>query len=591
MSDNPEVNSFLYFSKIMEKISQISGRLEITDILSSYYSSIISKKKDDLIYVLYLCTHTIYPEYQNQQLNLGEKIIFDVLKESTGKTTQHLKSEYCKTGDFGTIGMTYRIKRLFISKKTLGVKDVVEGLRNISEINGVKSRTSKMRKMLDLISLCSPIEVKFMFRLFEENLKIKFRPKTVLTALAKVFDDSYMDKIKEAYNRRPDLEQLTKVILEKGISSLDSDFDIVPGIPLKPMLAQPTKNISSAFKRVENHKFTCENKYDGERIQIHRHNKKMTLYSRNLENTSDKYSDVIIKSNTDKDFVIDGEVVAYDPNLKKILSFQKLSTRRRKDFSKGEGVNICVFVFDILFFDGKELINKTLEERREVLYREFSEVEGQFYFSEHINCENIEEIDEFFKMSCSGNYEGIMIKILGEGSNYIPSLRCNSWIKLKKDYIDNASDSFDLVVIGAYYGKGKRTGWYGGFLLASYNEEDEIFETVCKIGTGFDDSTLNKLYEELNNFVVSTPSSVRYKDQTKPDVWISPKFVWEVKAAAVSVSPIYCCGLYEDKGYSLRFPRFLKEREDKKATDATTSNQIIMNYKEYEQEGKAGEEI
>lgn len=483
---------------------------------------------------------------------------------------------------FGIIGMSYRTKQLFISKKILYVRDVINGLRSISEISGVKSRATKIRKMLEMVSLCTPIETKFIFRLFEENLKIKFGPKTVLAALANVFDSSYVDKIKEAYNRRPDLEQLVSCILESGITTLDFDFNIVPGIPLKPMLAQPTKNIATAFKRVENFKFTCENKYDGERIQIHRHNNKITLYSRNLENTTQKYSDINIKSINDKDFVVDGEVVAYDRKEKKILSFQKLSTRKRKDFTNGMGVDICVFVFDILFFDGIDLINKTLEERRKILYEEFTEIEGQFAFSEHIDCQNIEEIDEFFKKSSSENYEGIMIKILGEGSNYIPSQRCNSWIKLKKDYIENASDSFDLVVIGAYYGKGKRTGFYGGFLLATYNDHDEVYETVCKIGTGFDDATFAKLYEELNNFVVSAPKSVRFKDQTKPDVWIDPKFVWEIKAAAVSVSPIYCCGINEDKGFSLRFPRFIRERDDKNSTDATTSNQIILNYKEYE---------
>lgn len=592
MENEIKPNSFLYFSKIMEKISQRSGRIEIQDMLTEYFRDVISINKNDLIYVIYLCTHTIYPEYKNQQLNLGEKILFDVLKECTSKDITILKKEYTKIGDFGTIGMTYRTRQLFISKKTLSAKDVVYALREIAEISGIKSRIYKIRKMLDLISLCTPIEIKFLFRLFEENLKVKFALKTVLAAFAKLYDSAYIDKIKEAYNRRPDIEQLVIEILTNGISTVDTNFNIEPGIPLKPMLAQPTKNISTAFKRVENKKFTCENKYDGERIQIHRHNNQMTLYSRNLENTTDKYFDIIIKSNTDKDFVIDGEVVAYDPEQKKILTFQKLSTRKRKDFSKKETVNVCVFVFDILYFDGLELINKSLEDRRAILHKEFTEVEGKFFFSEFKDCENIEEVDEFFRQSINSQYEGIMIKLLGDGSNYIPSQRCNSWIKLKKDYIESGSDSFDLVVVGAYYGKGKRTGWYGGFLLASYNENDEMFETVCKIGTGFDDSLLSKLYEEVNNHVVSIPSRVKYKEQTKPDVWITPKFVWEIKAAAVSASPIYCCGIdIEEKGFSLRFPRFLNEREDKDVTDATTSLQIVMNYKEYEGESKVLDDI
>ena len=211
------------------------------------------------------------------------------------------------------------------------------------------------------------------------------------------------------------------------------------------------------------------------------------------------------------------------------------------------------------------MINKSLENRREVLYSEFEEIKGKFQFSEYINCSNIDEIEDFFTKSLTGNYEGIMIKTLDDSSKYLPSERSNSWIKLKKDYIDNVSDTFDLVVIGAYYGKGKRTGWYGGFLLASYDNENEVFETICKIGTGFDELTLSRLYEE----------------QTIPDIWIKPHIVWEIKAAAVSPSPIYSCGIQNDsKGYSLRFPRFLRERNDKKCTDATSSKQITLIYSE-----------
>ncbi|KAK6089427.1 hypothetical protein P3W45_001564 [Vairimorpha bombi] len=551
MDSSTPSNSFLLFSKTMEKISVISGRLEIQDKLTEYFRSVISDNKQDLINVIYLCTCTVYPEYKNQRLNLGDKIIYDVLTECTSKKLANLKKEYRKEGDFGTIAMKYRASQLFISKRTLSVKDVVNGLRNISEISGTNSKTLKIRKMLEMVAICSPIETKYLFRLFEERLNVKVAFKTVLIALSKVYDDSCENKIKEAYHRRPDLEQLVSIILEKGVKDLDTDFIIEPGIPLKPMLAQPSKNISTAFKRVENKKFTCENKYDGERIQIHRFNDKTVIYSRNLENTSSKYGDIAIKSNNDKDFVIDGEVVAYDVVNKKILPFQ---------------------VF---------LIDRSLEERRKVLYEEFEKIDNKFYFSEHIDCENIEEIEDFFIKSKVENYEGIMIKVLGDGSKYMPSQRSNSWIKLKKDYIDSGSDSFDLVVIGAYFGKGKRTGWYGGFLLASYNDNDEVYETVCKIGTGFDENTLSRLYEELNNFVVEFPKNVRFKDQTKPDVWISPKYVWEVKAAAVSVSPIYCCGMqHESKGFSLRFPRFLRERDDKTNTDATTSSQIILNYNE-----------
>lgn len=581
MADKP-LNTFLRFSEVMEKISCISGRLEIQSILSEYFKEVTGNNEGDLVYAVYLSTATFYPEYRNKQLNIGDKIIYDVLSECTGKKVATLKKEYAKEGDYGSIGMKYRAPQLFISQRRLNIKDVVDKLREIAEMSGVKSKSMKIRKMLEMVSICSPLETKYIFRIFEEKLKVKIAFSTVLISLAKMFPGDHVEEVKSAYHRRPDIQQLVDTILKEGIDDLTDSFGMIPGIPLKPMLAQPSKNLSSAYKKVENNTFTCEYKYDGERVQIHNHKGSLTIYSRNLEESTSKYIDIKVSSKDKRDFIIDGEVVAYDATSKKILSFQTLSTRKRKDADENSiSVKVCVYVFDILFFDGVNLIDRTLKERREVLYKEFEEVEDKFYFSEHIDCKNVEEIDDFFRKACESNYEGIMIKQLEEGSTYLPSQRSNSWIKLKKDYIDNGGDSFDLVVIGAYYGKGKRTGVYGGFLLASYNDAEGVFETVCKIGTGFPDDVLSKFYEELNNYVVEFPKDIRYKDQTRPDVWIKPKLVWEVKAAGVSSSPVYCSGMdRESKGLSLRFPRFIKERDDKGPEDCTTSDQIYFMYKE-----------
>ncbi|KAF9762826.1 DNA ligase 1 [Nosema granulosis] len=574
MDKKPEA-LFVHFAERMERISFLKGRLEIQSTLTEYFKEV----EDDLVYAVYLATTTFFPEYKNKQLNIGDKIIYDVLSESTGLKVTTLRKEYAKEGDFGTIGMLHRAPQLFISPRRLSLKDVVCKLREVADISGTKSKTLKMRKMLEMVAICSPLEIKYIFRIFEEKLKVKIAFSTVLTSLAKMYPGEHVENVKGAYYRRPDIELLIRTISEKGIENLSESFGMVPGIPLKPMLAQPTKDVSTAYKKVENKLFTCEYKYDGERVQIHSHNGMISIYSRNLEESTVKFGDVKVVSKNQKDFIIDGEVVAYDVENKKILSFQTLSTRKRKDTN--EVVKVCIFVFDILFFDGVNLIEKSLRERREILYNEFEEIESKFYFSEHLDCKSVEEIDGFFQKSCEQNYEGIMIKLLEEGSTYLPSQRSNSWIKLKKDYIDNGGDSFDLVVVGAYYGKGKRTGVYGGFLLASFNDSEGVFETVCKIGTGFSEENLSKLYEELNNYVTEVPKDIRYKDQTKPDVWISPKLVWEVKAAGVSLSPVYCSGIdNESRGLSLRFPRFIRSRDDKGPEDGTTSDQIYSMYRE-----------
>ncbi|EOB11459.1 DNA ligase [Nosema bombycis CQ1] len=624
MADN---NSFLLFSETMERINNTSSRLQIQDILSNYY---LSLDGSSLIYAVYLSTSTFYPEYKNIQLNIGDKIIMDILSECTGLKKANLKKEFSKVGDYGIIGMKYRTPQLFISKKKLNVKEVVMKMREISEINGMKSKEMKSRKMLEMVAICSPLETKYIFRLFEEKLKVKISFSTVLISLSKVFggikkvdgcskengskvdndgnDDNtltpinFQNEVKDAYHRKPDLELLVKFLQEEGINNL-INFTMTPGIPLKPMLATPSKDVSSAYKKVENSKFTCEFKYDGERVQIHSSKNCSRTFSRNLEDNSEKYPDIKIKSKNNKDYILDGEVVAYDKENKKIMSFQELSTRKRKANKKESGsknnelssssniplnttatssfknVNICVFIFDCLYFDGLSLINKPLEFRRQILRNEFEEIENVLYFSEFKDCSNTEEIEDFFKKACDGNYEGIMIKQLN--SNYIPSQRSNSWIKLKKDYIDQLGDSFDLIVIGAYYGKGKRAGVYGGFLLGSYNKEDCIYESICKIGTGFSEEDLQIISEEINNKIVNNNFNLKVKDQIKPDVWVKPELVWEIKAAGVSLSPIYSCYIKEgDKGLSLRFPRFIRSRKDKKAEEGTSSEEIYKVYKE-----------
>ena len=347
------------------------------------------------------------------------------------------------------------------------------------------------------------------------------------------------------------------------------------------MLAQPSKNLTAAFSKVENDNFVSEFKYDGERVQIHHFDGKTTIFSRNSENLTEKYPDIASLNINEKSFILDGEVVAYDNG--KILSFQTLSTRKRKNVDKIE-VGVCVFAFDLLFYDSEELVLQPLSARREILKSNFTEISDKLKMADGVECASVEDIDAHLKTALQSNCEGVMLKLLG--SIYKPSHRTNKWVKVKKDYLDALGDSLDLVVIGAFYGKGKRTGNFGGFLLAVYDDEEDMFRTCCKIGTGFSDENLQLFYEQLSPLITANTARIVYNERTvKPDVWIEPKLVWEVKAASLSLSPVHSARSL-DKGISLRFPRFIKERFDKRAEDATTSNQILRMYNE----NKGGEE-
>ena len=241
------------------------------------------------------------------------------------------------------------------------------------------------------------------------------------------------------------------------------------------------------------------------------------------------------------------------------------------------------------------MVEKTLRERRELLRGAFSEVESEFCFAQYGNTNELEEIQILLDESVKASCEGLMVKMLDSAeSSYEPSKRSQNWLKVKKDYLSGVGDSLDLVVLGAYYGKGKRTSVYGAFLLACYNSSKQIYETVCNIGTGFSEAILEELHSKLSESTIDKPKPFYSHSQVpkdQPDVWFEPRFVWEVKTADLTLSPRYKAGAdalndASGKGISLRFPRFIKQRDDKKTEEATGSRMVVEMYQKQESVGK-----
>lgn len=241
------------------------------------------------------------------------------------------------------------------------------------------------------------------------------------------------------------------------------------------------------------------------------------------------------------------------------------------------------------------MVNKPFRERRELLQKSFAEVEGEFAFARYDDINRLEEIQTLLDESVKASCEGLMVKMLdGPESNYEPSRRSQNWLKIKKDYLSGVGDSLDLVVVGAYFGKGKRTSVYGAFLLACYNPSTQNYESLCNIGTGFSEAVLEELHSSLKEHVIERPKpfyahSTGNKDQ--PDVWFEPRFVWEVKTADLTLSPRYKAAADQlttggGKGVSLRFPRFIRQRDDKTPDQATTSRQIAEMYQKQESVSK-----
>ncbi|KAF2447557.1 ATP-dependent DNA ligase [Karstenula rhodostoma CBS 690.94] len=634
------------------KIEMTTKRLEILAHCSLFLRQVLRLTPQDLLPTTLLMINKLAADYAGIELGIGESLIMKAISESTGRSLQHIKNEQNEIGDLGLVAAKSRSKQPTMFKpKALTVAGVHKGLMAIATIEGQGAQGRKVDGIKKLLSAADahtagkavdiekdkggPSEAKFIVRTLEGKLRLGLAERTVVVALSqamKFHEMSQDDKIpsttdlaqaesilKSVYSELPSYEVIIPAMLEHGLSNLKDNCQLQPGVPLKPMLAKPTKSITEVLDRFEGKDFTCEYKYDGERAQIHfvAHDAEMemataapaagksdkgvsNIFSRNSEDLSKKYPDILAKLPTwlkegTKSFVLDCETVAWDIAEKRVLPFQQLQTRKRKDVKAEDiTVKVCVFAFDILYLNGEALVNKSLRERREHLLGAFKAVEGEFAFAKFGNTNELEEIQVLLEDSVKSGCEGLMVKMLdGQESSYEPSKRSQNWLKVKKDYLAGVGDSLDLVVLGAYYGKGKRTSWYGAFLLACYNPGTEKYESVCNIGTGFSEAILETLHKQLSEIVINRPKpfythSSGNKDQ--PDVWFEPRYVWEVKTADLTLSPRYKAAADEvaggGKGVSLRFPRFIKEREDKKPDMASTSRMIAEMYSRQESVSK-----
>lgn len=619
--DLAEGNKLPYsaLTNTLEKIEHESSRLKITALVSEFFLETLEQYRlpDKLVKIVYLCINRLGPDYEpDLELGLGETLLIKAISECYGRAPAHIKKDYHEVGDLGLVAQKSRSGQPTMFKPApLDVETVFENLTKIAKATGKDSQAKKVGIIHRMLTACDlkSNEAKFLIRSLEGKLRVGLAEKTVLVALAqallqyekkgeRVLPSTLLkaeDTIKEAFSLVPNYEIVIRKSFEHGILNLLDHCSLTPGVPLKPMLAKPTKSVGEILDRFQGQEFTCEYKYDGERAQVHLLEDGMVrIYSRNSEDMSERYPDLvgIIKdfikktdddtsSKTPTSLILDCEAVAWDREAKKILPFQVLSTRKRKDVSEDSiKVHICLFAFDLLYHNGTSLITKSLQERRDILFNNFQTIDGKFQFATYKNSSDLDELQAFLDQSVKDSCEGLMVKMLhGSESFYEPSKRSRNWLKLKKDYLSGVGDSLDLVVIGAYIGRGKRTGGYGGFLLASYNDDTGEYETACKIGTGFSEEDLATLSTKLKPTEISQPKAFYTYDTTSsnalPDVWFEPTTVFEVLTADLSLSPVYKAAHSEyGKGISLRFPRFIRVRDDKGVEDATTSTQVAELY-------------
>ncbi|KZL83834.1 dna ligase, partial [Colletotrichum incanum] len=631
-------------------IELTTKRLEIMAHCSLFLRQVLRLTPDDLLPTVLLMINKLAPDYAGIELGIGESLIMKAIGETTGRSLAVIKQDQKEIGDLGLVAVKSRSTQPTMFKpKALTIRGVHNGLMGIATVSGNGAQGRKVDAIKKLLSAADsrssgkvdiskdkggPSEAKYLVRFLEGKLRLGLAEKSVLVSLAqavvfheanakgqvpKTTDVEQAEAIlKTVYSELPSYDVIIPAMVDHGIMNLREHCKLKPGVPLKPMLAKPTKAITEVLDRFEDQTFTCEYKYDGERAQIHyvaksadeeisqslpgatkaAGNGVASIFSRNSEDLSKKYPDILAKLHTwvkedTKSFVLDCETVAWDVDEKKVLPFQQLMTRKKKDVKiEDVKVKVCVFAFDLLYLNGEAIVEKSLRERRELLENAFQPVEGEFSFATHMDGQELEQIQVFLDESVKASCEGLMVKMLdGSESGYEPSKRSRNWLKIKKDYLSGIGDSLDLVVLGAYHGKGKRTSVYGAFLLACYNPSSDSYETVCNIGTGFSEAVLEELHKQLSDIVIDRPKPFYAHSsggQHQPDVWFEPRYVWEVKTADLTLSPRYKAGCKEgvdpggEKGISLRFPRFIKVRDDKKPDEATSSRQVAEMYRKQE---------
>jgi DNA ligase-1 len=575
---------YIIIADAYEQIEGTAKRLEMTDHLVSLLKK---TPKDVISRVIYLTQGKLYPDFVGIEMGVAEKLAIRALMRATGNGENAIQTELQKSGDIGETAekLLAKHKQSTFFTKPLTVQRVYETLDKLAKTSGSGAVDTKMVLFSGLLIDASPKEAKWLIRTVTGNLRLGIADMTVLDALAIAYGGGKetREKIERAYNISSDLGRVANVVAEKGIEGIEK-FQVSVGEPIRPMLAERLGVPEEILEKFSG-KCLAEYKYDGERIQAHKNGDTVQLFSRRLENISSQYPDVVelIRTQiTAKDAILEAECVAMDLESGDMRPFQELMHRRRKYGIQSAITQypVSLFTFDALYVDGVDLTQTALPQRRQILEKI---IKQNIRLKPAIQqlVKTPKQLEDFFERAIEEGCEGLMCKSISEDSVYQTGNRGWLWIKYKRDYKSEMTDTVDLVVVGAFHGRGKRVGAYGALLLATYNPENDTFETVTKCGTGFTDKNLSDLYKMLQTHVVARKNS-RVQSTLEADVWFEPSLVLEILGAEVTLSPIHMAAMdaiRKDSGMAIRFPRFTgKYRTDKSPQDATTSKEIVTMY-------------
>jgi len=545
---------FLEFSRCCEKIEGISGRLDMIDVISQVLPGL---SPDELPVFVRFIMGRIFPDWSAQKLGIGPNLLYEAVGYVTGIKKEAVIGKINKNGDVGKAveELLSKKSQVSLSHQDLEIVDVYNKLITIAARGGATSQKEKLRTVKLLLGDASPLEGRYLARIMLEELRIGVGEGSVRDAIAKAFsvDPALVEHAMQAKNDLGEVARLARI----GPNAL-MDVHITPFHPVRMMLAQQ----GSIAGMVQEHgEVAAEFKYDGSRFQFHKLGDTGKMYSRRLEDVSGALPDVIaiMQGSTTHDVILDGEVIAVKDG--KPMPFQSVLRRfrRRHDIAEAqEEVQMVPNVFDILYLDGKTLIDLPFLERRKILV----EVVTQYVAPQVISA-NPQVIEDTYNRALAAGHEGIMLKVCD--SPYTPGQRGKNWIKIKPEV-----DTLDLAVIGAEWGEGKRAHVFGSFLMACQDQGRLI--PLSRVATGFSDEQLAEVYDLLKDRVISSVGK---------EVKFEPGLVFEVGYAELQVSPTY------EAGFALRFPRFIRLRDDKDTTEIETLDSIKDRYQRQSKSAQA----
>ena len=574
---------FSILADAFNKMESTRKRLELTKHLVDLFEDTTQEATSKIVYLL---QGKLRPDFEGVELGVAEKLAIRAISKSAGIPITRIEEEYIKEGDLGhaaSVVLEQKTQTTFMAED-ITVERVYETLLKIARLEGSRSQDMKMKYISSLLNDATPTEARFILKILLGTLRLGIAENTVMDALAIAFsgDKANRSVLEHAYNVSSDLGKVAQTVASDGLDGV-AEFQISIFSPVRPMLAERIKNGTEAVNKMGD-KFAAEYKLDGERIQIHIEGDSVILFSRSLENITSYYPDIVekIPDTVSADRVIlEAEAVAVNDDTGEFLPFQELMHRRRK-YKIEKAVKqypITVNCFDVLFCDGQSCLDLEYLERRKILEKIVKE--GEFVKCIPMTIVSDESgIEEFLENSINSGCEGLMLKMLNKP--YRAGSRGSYWLKMKREYRNELGDSLDLVVIGAFFGKGRRTGRYGTLLLASFDDDIDMFTSICKVGTGFTDEDLDRLYQILSDRV-TIKKNPRIDSGMEVDVWFEPELVIEVVASEITLSPIHRAAqdsIRKGSGLALRFPKFTgKIRVEKTAEDASTNQEVITLYR------------